>query len=133
MSIERVNPTGLMSWPPLAHVVISPAGRLAHIAGQAAFDKDFKLLGADMYTQTLAAYKHLLIALAAVGATPADVVSSTVYVVGLDDAKSTAFHEAMNVAVEGKPFPSHAYTMLGVSALGGTGALVEISAVAALL
>lgn len=133
MSVQHVNPEGLLTLPEYTQVVVSPPGRLAFIAGQGAFDRDFNLIGAgDLHAQTVQAFANLRTALAGVGATPADVVSSTLFIVDLDEAKTATFVAAMKVALDGKPFPPNASTLVGVTRLAHPHMLIEINAVAAL-
>jgi enamine deaminase RidA (YjgF/YER057c/UK114 family) len=128
---EHVNPDTLFKLPGFSQIVVAPPGRLAFIAGQGAFDADFKLIGADdLHAQTVQAFKNVKAALAAVGAMPADVVSSTFYVVGLNEETTQTFVAAMNVALDGQPFPPNASTLVGVTRLGAPGMLIEIAAVA---
>lgn len=132
MPIQHVQPEQLYPAQGMSHVVVS-SGRLAFIAGQGPYDADFQLVGAgDYVAQTVQAYTNLKLALAAVGATPAQVVSSTIYLVGLNDAVTEQFVQAMNQALDGEPFPPHASTLVGVARLAYAEMLVEISAVAAL-
>ena len=65
------------------------------------------------------------------GASPAHVLSSTIYVVDLDEAKTETFVAAMKTALDGQPFPPNASTLVGVTRLGHPQMLIEISAVAA--
>ncbi|MBV6417600.1 MAG: hypothetical protein CMLOHMNK_02330 [Steroidobacteraceae bacterium] len=133
MAVERINPESLFSYPPLSHVVISPPGKLAFIAGQTALDREFRIVGgASLHAQALAAFANLRAALAAAGARPEDVVSSNVYIVGLNQIRANEFASAMQVACDGQPFPPHAFNLIGVASLGSGEALIEISAVAAL-
>jgi len=67
-----------------------------------------------------------------VGSAPEHVLSSTMYIVNLDAAKTDVFVKAMLVALDGKPFPPNASTILGVTALGSPDMMVEISAVASI-
>ncbi|WP_116368132.1 RidA family protein [Parahaliea mediterranea] len=132
MAIKHIQPRGLFTAKGMSHVVVSE-GRLAHIAGQGAYDEHFTLIGAgDYVAQTIQAYQNLRQALAAVGARPEQVVSSTIYLVGLNAQVTEQFVSAMNQALDGKPFPAHASTLVGVSQLAYPDMLVEISAVAAL-
>lgn len=133
MAVEHVNPDTLFRLPAFSQVVVAPPGRLAFIAGQGPFDADFNLVGGeDLAAQTVQAFRNLRAALAAVGATPADVVSSTFYVVDLDAAKTEQFVAGMNTALDGEPFPPNASTLVGVTRLGHPAMKVEISAVAAI-
>src|SRR6185437_16543514 len=104
-------------WPALAQVVIAPPGRIAFIAGQAAVDREFRVVGTTLREQTEFAIVNLCTALKAVGAGPDDIVSSTVYIAGLDEAKSADFFAALQDSVDGQPFPPHAITVVGVTSL----------------
>ncbi len=133
MAVEHVNPDTLFRLPAFSQIVVAPPGRLAFIAGQGPFDSTFQLVGGDDLTaQTMQAFLNLKAALAAVGATPADVVSSTFYVVDLDGEKTDQFVAGMNAALDGQPFPPNASTIVGVTRLGHPAMKVEISAVAAI-
>jgi enamine deaminase RidA (YjgF/YER057c/UK114 family) len=130
---RHVNPDTLFKLPGFSQIVVAPPGRLAFIAGQGPFDAEFRLIGADdLHAQTVQAFRNVKAALAAVGATPADVVSSTFYVVGLNEETTQTFVAAMNVALDGQPFPPNASTLVGVTRLGAPGMLIEIAAVASI-
>jgi len=133
MSIKHVNPETLFRLPGFSQIVVAPPGRLAFIAGQGPFDREFRLVGGDdLHAQIVQAFQNLKAALAAVGATPADVVSSTFYVVGLDGESTEVFVAAMNAALDGAAFPPNASTLVGVTRLGHPAMRIEISAVAAI-
>lgn len=133
MNIEHINPETLLTWPQLSQIVVAKQQGLVYIAGQTATDKDFVSHGeGDLGAQTRIAFKNLQLALEAAGTNPENILSSTAYIVGLNEEKSGIFAAAMNVAMDGKPFPPHAITMVGVTSLGGSSLLIEISAVAAL-
>lgn len=132
MSVTHINPPELLASSGFSQVVVAPPGKLAFIAGQGAFDCNYTLVGGhDLYAQTVQAFRNLTLALTAVGATPADVVSTTMYVVGLDEGKTATFVKAMEAALDGKCFPPNASTIVGVTQLGDPRMLVEISAIAA--
>jgi enamine deaminase RidA (YjgF/YER057c/UK114 family) len=61
-----------------------------------------------------------------------DIVSTTMYVVEISPEKVAIFGRAMAEALDGKPFPPNASSMIGVQGLAAEGMLVEISAVAVL-
>ena len=44
MPNTHINPPTLFALPQFSQAVIEPSGRIAHIAGQGAFDKDFNLV-----------------------------------------------------------------------------------------
>lgn len=132
MTIERIDPDGLFKLDAFSQIVTAPAsGRLAFIAGQGAFDPDFKLVGAgDLHAQTVQAFRNLRTAVESIGGTVDRIVSTNMYIVDLDPAKVDTFGRAMAEALDGKAFPPNASTMIGVQSLAAEGMLVEISAVA---
>jgi enamine deaminase RidA (YjgF/YER057c/UK114 family) len=134
MKIERINPEGLFELDAFSQIVTaSGGGRIAFIAGQGAFDAEFQLVGAgDLHAQTVQAFKNLRTAVEAIGGRVDQIVSSTLYIVGLDAKKVEIFTGAMAEALDGKPFPPNASSMIGVQGLAMEGMLVEISAVAVL-
>ena len=114
-------------------MVVARGGRTAYIAGQGPFDAGMNLIGrGDLHAQTVQAFRNLRTALQALGVGPERVVSSTMYVVGLDEERSATFVRAMNVALDGEPFPPNASSLIGVARLGHPEMLVEISAIAVL-
>lgn len=132
MKIEHIQPAGLFQAEGMSHVVIAQ-GPTAYIAGQGPYDENFELVGAgDLFAQTLQAYKNLSLVLCAVGAEPGQVVSTTIYIAGLTAEKTDIFVKAMGQALDGKPFPPNASTLVGVTQLAYPEMLVEISAIVAL-
>ncbi|MCP5070272.1 MAG: RidA family protein [bacterium] len=134
MEIKRQNPDGLFALDGFTQVVtVENAGKVAYIAGQGAFDADFQLIGSgDLYAQTVQAFRNLRTAVESLGGTVEDIVSSTLYVVEITPEKVEIFARAMAEALDGKPFPPNASSMIGVQGLAAEGMLVEISAVAVL-
>jgi enamine deaminase RidA (YjgF/YER057c/UK114 family) len=131
MEIERINPKGLFVLDAFTQIVRTKGGRLAFIAGQGAFDENFKLIGEnDLHTQVVQAFRNLRTAVEAIGGKVEQIVSTNMYIVGMDAKKVEIFGRAMAVALDGKPFPPNASTMIGVQSLAGEGMLVEISAFA---
>jgi len=132
MAIEHLQPAGLFQAQGMSHVVVA-SGRTAYIAGQGAYDENFQLTGRDdLFTQALQAFSNLRIALQAVGATPQQIVASTIYIVDLTADKTEILVQAMGQALDGEPFPPNASTLVGVTQLAYPEMLIEISAVAAL-
>lgn len=134
MSIQRVNPEGLFSLDAFTQIVTVEAGtRLAHVAGQGAFDADFRLIGQDdLHAQTVQAFRNLRVAVESVGGRVEDVVSMTIYLVDIEAKKVDVFTKAMGECLDGEAFPPNASTMVGVTGLAAPGMLIEISAVAAI-
>lgn len=134
MEIERQNPEGLFEMDGFTQIVTTEkAGKVAYIAGQGAFDTGFKLIGeGDLHAQTVQAFRNLRIAVESLGGQAENIVSTTMYIVELTPEKVNIFAKAMAVALDGKPFPPNASSMIGVQGLAAKGMLVEISAVAVL-
>jgi 2-iminobutanoate/2-iminopropanoate deaminase len=132
MAHERINPDGLFKIDAFSQIVrTSGTGQLAFIAGQGAFDASFNLVGpGDLHAQTVQAFKNLRTAVEALGGSVEDIVSTNMYIVGIDAAAVETFGRAMSEALDGKPFPPNASTMIGVRGLAMEGMLVEISATA---
>jgi len=130
-TIQHINPRGLAEPHGYTHVVTAAGGTTIYIAGQGAYDESNQLVGAgDHYAQTKQAYRNLCVALAGAGATPANIVKSTIYVVGLTNAALGDFAKAMSEGWDGQPMPPTAATLVGVERLAYEGMLVEIDAIA---
>jgi len=123
-----INPEG-MAKPvgPYAHVVTAPpGGRLVFCAGAVAYDSEGNLVGpGDIVAQTRQVMKNLRLALEAAGATFADVVKVTNYVL---DARE--WPKVLPIRAEYLPEPHPASTFLEVRALMFPELLIEIEAVA---
>ncbi|AGH48193.1 MULTISPECIES: RidA family protein [Sphingomonadales] len=133
MSVQHINPDSLFRLDGFAQISVPPAGkRLAFIAGQTALDKDFRLNADGFHDQVVAAFGNVVHALDALGAGTADIVSMTFYIVGLTDAKFQDFVKAMNVALDGGPFPANASSVIGVERLALAGLQIEMSTVVAI-
>ena len=134
MSIQKTNPPTLLKFDGLAQVVVAAGGgSTVYIAGQSAYTNTFELVGAGDYrAQATQALHNLRTAVEAAGGTVENIVSSTVYIKGLNGQASEQVMAAMATAIDGKPFPAHAFSMIGVEALSGPELLVEISAIAVL-
>jgi len=130
-NIQHLKPRGLAAAQGYTHVVTAEGGKTIYIAGQGAYDESNQLVGAgDHCAQTKQAYRNLRLALEGAGATPANIVKSTIYVVGLTDEVLGAFARAMEVAWDGQPMPPTAATLVGVERLAYADMLVEIDAIA---
>jgi enamine deaminase RidA (YjgF/YER057c/UK114 family) len=112
-----------------SQVVESTSGRHLFLAGQGAFDKDFKLIGGtDLAAQTEQALRNIRHALAAAGAQVSDLTSLRIYVVDYKGEDMTAIGGAIGRFFEDGPPP--AQTLIGVQALGLEGMRIEIEATA---
>ncbi len=130
-SIQRLRPPGLVSSPAFSHVAVVPPGATTiYVGGQNAVDHDGSLVGeGDVARQSLRALQNARTALAAAGAGFDDVVQWTVLIVDGVDLGAAYGAIARELASD-----EHALvTAARVAGLGVPGALVEISAVAAVL
>jgi len=128
-SIRRLRPEGLVSSPAFSHVAIVPPGATTiYVGGQNAVDADGSLVGeGDVAVQSARALENAERALAAAVATVGDVVHWSVLFV--DGADITAGYGA--IASKLASDEPALVTAARVAGLGVPGALVEISAVAA--
>jgi enamine deaminase RidA (YjgF/YER057c/UK114 family) len=128
---RHISPDGLFSTKGLGftHVVTSAPGTTIHVSGQTAWSADRKLIGgSDLRLQAEGALGNLRTALAAAGATPADVVSTRVYIVNYKPEYAAVLSPAFEAFFAGGPPP--ASTWLGVQSLAVPGFLIEIEATA---
>jgi enamine deaminase RidA (YjgF/YER057c/UK114 family) len=128
--IQLLRPEGLVASPAFSHVAIVPPGATTvYIGGQNAVDHNGELVGgADVAAQTRQVMANLVTALAAAGAGIEHLVSvSVVLVEGVDVQAAYAAAAPSLGAARVPPLVSAAL----VSGLGVPGALVEVSAVAA--
>jgi enamine deaminase RidA (YjgF/YER057c/UK114 family) len=134
MKIEHLAPEGLISSEGhgYSQVVRTDARTTIYIAGQGPGDKESGLVGkGDYYAQTQQALKNVMTAIVAAGGKPESIVSSVIYVVGLDDeAAAKGCIGALLTGQDGGPFPPNACSMIGVHQLMLPDMLIEISAVA---
>ncbi|ADD44844.1 Rid family hydrolase [Stackebrandtia nassauensis] len=121
-STDDLHPTGGYE-----HVTIVEPGRYANLAGQCPVDADEKVVGlGDIDRQIDQVAANALAAITAAGARPEDVVRSVVYVVSADSAVvGAAWHRFAENTVLAPAFKA-ASTVLGVTALGYSGQLVEL-------
>jgi len=131
VAIQRLRPDGLVSSPAFSHVAVVPAGATTiYVGGQNAVDANGVLVGAeDVAAQSIRALANAKIALQSVGASVDDVVQWTVlFVDGVDLA---AAYGAIGTDLASNEPPL--VTGARVAGLGVPGALIEISAIAAVL
>jgi enamine deaminase RidA (YjgF/YER057c/UK114 family) len=97
-------------------------------AGACPLDENGSVVGrGDLRAQARQVLGNLTEALAAAGATLADVLKTTVYVASADRADLVAVWDVISAAFGDHDAPS---TLLGVATLGYDGQLVEVEAVA---
>ena len=129
MATHRVAP-GLFPPPRYSHSVVVEAGeRLVFTAGGVPLDPDGNLVGpGDRVRQAEQVLVNLSEQLVQAGTDLAHVVNTTVYVVADQTSDLGAVWDV--VTASGLATGPHSSTLLGVSLLGYTGQLVEITAVA---
>ena len=130
MPAHFVRAGGLYQETGYAYAAIAPPGSLVFAAGACPIDETGQVAGgADYVAQARQTMANLVTALAAAGAGLADVLKTTIYVASADAADLGAVWDVVHSDFGEYEPPS---TLLGVAALGYTGQLVEIEAVAAL-
>ena len=130
-NVRFLNPTTMAKPPGYSYVVETTGpGRTVYIAGQLGLDMDNKLLGTpgDFRSQCTGAFENLEKALAAVGATFADVVKINNYLT--DMSHMGIFREVRDEFVNTAAPP--ASTTVAISQLARPGALFEVEAIAVL-
>ena len=132
MRIERLNPAGMHPTPGYHHVTVVSEGRMAHLAGQCPLDADGTLVGAnDLAAQVDQVVANTLVALAAVGAAPADVVRTQILVASDERDDLALVWARLRESPLAEAFTT-ASTLVGVTSLGYSGQLVELDVTAAL-
>jgi enamine deaminase RidA (YjgF/YER057c/UK114 family) len=128
VSVHLVRADRLAAGVPYAYASVAPPGALIFTAGACPLDENEVIVGAgDIRIQTQQAVANLAEALAAAGASLTDVLKTTVYVASSDSTELAAAWEVVRAAFADHDAPS---TLLGVTALGYAGQLVEVEAVA---
>jgi enamine deaminase RidA (YjgF/YER057c/UK114 family) len=129
MPNQFLNPPSLGKTHGWTQVVASTGSKTIHISGQAAVDAAGQVVGkGDLKRQTEQTFENLRLALAAAGATWADVVATRLYVVNLKPEHVPLIREVRSRYVS----PDHppASSLVGVQALVGPDWLIEIEATA---
>ncbi|MGQ4385964.1 RidA family protein [Streptomyces sp. SAS_270] len=128
--IQRVTVPSLFPPPVYSHASVVKAGTdLAFLAGSVPLDAEGKLVGeGDPVRQAEQVLVNLGEQLRAVGSDMAHVVSTDVYVVAGEPAVLSAVWDV--VEASGLSSGPHSSTLIGVTCLGYTGQLVEITATA---
>jgi enamine deaminase RidA (YjgF/YER057c/UK114 family) len=130
MDVERVNPAELGRPSGFSHAVAVTPTRMVFLAGQIGLGRDGELVSGGVVGQFEQALANLLVALAAAGGHPGDVVSLTIYIVDVEDYQTHA--KEIGAAwrrLAGAEYPAAA--AVGVTRLWDPQALVEIQGIAA--
>jgi 2-iminobutanoate/2-iminopropanoate deaminase len=125
--VKRTNPPALSTPTGYTHVVeVTGPAKTVYIAGQIAFDKEGKIVGAgDMAAQAEQVFKNLQAALDAAGAKFSDVVKMNTYIT--DMSKAPAVRE-VRARYFGQTAP--ASTLVQVPALARPELMLEIEVIA---
>lgn len=131
MDITILQPEGLVKSPAFSHVAIVPPGATTfYVGGQNGVDETGRVVSDDAAEQSLRAVENARVALEAAGAGLADVVQWTVLIQADADLRAAYGAIAPLLAREGAP---PLVTAALVAGLGVPGALIEVSAVAAVV
>lgn len=131
--IQRLNPVNLSdpSKYGFAHITVVPAGStLVYISGQFGEDKNGAPVSDDFATQLKQSFSNLRTAIAAVGATPEQIVKITILSVEHDAEKQRLISIERNAMWQGKQKPTS--TLIPVPRLALDWMLFEIDAVVAI-
>ena len=132
MTNTTIQPPGIVEIPGLTQVIVATGARHVYIAGQIPIDAAGELIGAgDLHAQAVASFEHLRTCLDAAGATTADVVRATFWVVDYGPESLDAIYTAA-FEVFGADVPAATSTLVGVAALFHPGQLFEVDAIAVL-
>ncbi len=130
MPREIVNPMQIHPPPGYSHIAKATGTGLAFVAGQAAIDKDFNLVGVgDLEAQTRQVMANLQHCLDELGATWEDVVKATVFTTQPGEYETIG--RAMTEGMGGAEPP--AQVIAGVSGLALPELLIEIELVVSVL
>jgi enamine deaminase RidA (YjgF/YER057c/UK114 family) len=130
MDISLLSPAGLVSSPAFSHVaIVPPHATMIYVGGQNGVDDTGSLVSDDIAEQSVRAVENASAALEAAGASLADVFSWTVLIDTSADLGAAYGAIAPRIARDGAPA---LVTAARVAGLGVPGALIEVSAIAAI-
>ncbi|MQA34716.1 RidA family protein [Modestobacter roseus] len=134
MAITLTNPAGLPAPDVYHQVSVATGSRQVFVAGQVAVDATGEKVGVgDFAAQVAQAYRNAGTALAAAGATFADVATMTVFVVDWTLDKMPAFLEGVaRASADLGVTPAAPASLIGVSVLFDPDFLVEVQVTAVL-
>jgi enamine deaminase RidA (YjgF/YER057c/UK114 family) len=131
MDITLMQPAGLVVSAAFSHVAVVPPGSTTiYVGGQNGVDETGALISSDAGEQSLRALQNARVALEAAGAGLDDVISWTVLIHQDADLRAAYGAVASTLARDGAP---PLVTAAIVAGIGVPGALIEVSAVAAVV
>jgi enamine deaminase RidA (YjgF/YER057c/UK114 family) len=134
MTVEVLNPDGLVKPDGYRQVAIATGSRMVFLAGQVARDAHGTPIGTgDLAAQTEQALRNVNTALTGAGGTFSDVAKLTLFIVDWTPDKMAALGDGVGRAVAALGIdPLKAITLIGVAALAEPDLLIEIDAIAVL-
>jgi enamine deaminase RidA (YjgF/YER057c/UK114 family) len=124
-----INPPQIAASPVYTHVVETSARRTIYISGQVALNQSGHIVGEnDLYAQTVQVCENIKFALAAVGATYADVIKLTTFMLDITQIQILRDVRQQYINLSNPP----ASTTVEVSRLFRPGLLIEMDAIAVL-
>lgn len=131
MEISFLQPAGLVASPAFSHAAIVPAGATTiYVGGQNGVDATGSVVSSDIAEQSSRAVDNARIALETAGASLADVVQWSVLIDEHADLGAAYSAIAPRLVRDGAP---PLVTAARVAGLAVPGALIEVSAIAAVL
>ncbi|MEV4735584.1 MULTISPECIES: RidA family protein [unclassified Microbacterium] len=131
MDIELLQPAGLVVSPAFSHVAVIPPGATTiHVGGQNGVDDSGAVVSTDAAEQSRRAVENARTALRSAGASLDDVVSWTIFLQQDADLRAAYGAVAPLLARDGAP---PLVTTALVAGLAVPGAMIEVSAIAAVL
>lgn len=129
MEITLAQPAGLVVSPAFSHVAVVPPGATTiYVGGQNGVDETGAVVSIDAGEQSLRAVRNARVALESAGAGLDDVIGWTIYIHQDADLRAAYGAVASTLSRDGSP---PLVTAALVAGLGVPGALIEVSAVAA--
>jgi enamine deaminase RidA (YjgF/YER057c/UK114 family) len=131
MEIIRMQPDGLVRSPAFSHVAVVPPGAVTiYVGGQNGVDETGSVVSDDVAEQSSRAVDNASVALEAAGASLGDVIQWTVLIDAEADLRAAYGAIAPRLGGSGAP---PLVTAARVAGLGVPGALIEVSAIAAVV
>ena len=130
MPVELRNIPGVPAPQGFSHSAIATGQRLIAVAGQVGTDDDGQVVPGGLAAQTERAMLNVGRVLETAGASEADLLKLTIYVVGWEPSMFEAFGAGMFAARATRPAPDVPVTLIGVASLFTPEHLIEIEALA---
>jgi enamine deaminase RidA (YjgF/YER057c/UK114 family) len=131
MQRQYIQPAGWQTPPGYSHAVTTTGGPLLVVSGQVSLDPSGVIVGlGDFEAQTVQCFENLRTVLAAGGASFADVIKLTYFIVGINKQRMQAVRDIRDryLTDDGRP----ASSAIGVAGLFSDEVLIEIEAIAEL-